>query len=104
MKEQNKTPEKELKKMETSNQTDAEFKTLVIRMLTDLSENFNKEIGNIKIELESMKKNQSEIKNTLQSINNGVGEVEDQIRDLEDKEAEYIHPIRTAKTKKNPKE
>ena len=33
MKQQNKTPEKELNKMEISNQSDAEFKTLVIRML-----------------------------------------------------------------------
>ena len=36
-KEQNKTPEKELKKMETSNLPDAEFKTLVIRLLIDHS-------------------------------------------------------------------
>ena len=36
MKEQNKTPEKELIKMETSNLLDAEFKTLVLRMLSEL--------------------------------------------------------------------
>ena len=34
--------------METSTLQDAEFKTLVIRMLNDLSENFNKEIRNNK--------------------------------------------------------
>ena len=34
-------PDKELNKMETSNLLDAEFKTLVINMLSDLSENFN---------------------------------------------------------------
>ena len=33
MKEQCKTPEKELNKMEISNLSDAEFKTLAIRML-----------------------------------------------------------------------
>ena len=33
---QNKTPEKELNKMEISNLSDAEFKTLVIRMLKKL--------------------------------------------------------------------
>ena len=38
MKEENKTPEKELNKMEISNLSDAEFKTLVIRMLKKLSE------------------------------------------------------------------
>ena len=37
MKEQIKTPEKELNKMEASKLPDAEFKTLVIRMLKDLS-------------------------------------------------------------------
>ena len=38
MKEQIKTPEKELNKMETSNLLDAEFKTLLIGMLKELSE------------------------------------------------------------------
>ena len=48
MKEQNKAPEKELNKMETSNLLDADFKTLVIRMLkklrgrVDESDNFYK--------------------------------------------------------------
>ena len=54
MKEQIKTPEKELNKMEVSNLSDAEFKTLVIRMLKELSEDLN-----------SMKKIQSETKDTL---------------------------------------
>ena len=36
MKEQIKTPEKELNEMEISNQSDAEFKTLVIRILKKL--------------------------------------------------------------------
>ena len=51
MKEQNQTPEKELNKMETSNLLDAEFKTLVIRMLKELSGDLN-----------SIKKIQSEMK------------------------------------------
>ena len=37
MKEQNKTPEKELNEMERSNLSDAEFKTPVIRMLKELT-------------------------------------------------------------------
>ena len=41
MKEQIKTPEKELHKVEISNLSDAEFKTLVIRMLKELSEDLN---------------------------------------------------------------
>ena len=41
MKEQNKTPEKELNAMEIANLSDAEFKTLVIRMLKEVSEGPN---------------------------------------------------------------
>ena len=41
MKEQLKTPEKEFDKMEISNLSDAELKTLVIRILKELSEDLN---------------------------------------------------------------
>ena len=60
MKDQNNMSEKEQNKMETSNLLHVEFKTLVIRMLNELrgrvrelSENFNEEIGNIIMELET---------------------------------------------------
>ena len=65
--------------MEISNLSDPELKTLVIRMLKELSEHFN-----------SIKKIQSEIKDTLIEINNNlqgnnstVDEAENQINDLE---------------------
>ena len=61
MKEQIKTPEKELNEMEISNLSDVEFKTLVIRMLKELSK-----------DLKSIKKIQSEIKDTLIKIKNNV--------------------------------
>ena len=41
MKEQIKTPEKELIKMEVSNLSDAEFKTLIITMPKELSEDLS---------------------------------------------------------------
>ena len=41
MKEQIKTPEKELNKTEISNPSHAKFKTLVIRMLRELSEDLS---------------------------------------------------------------
>ena len=41
MKEQIKTPEKVLNKMEISNLSDAEFKPLIIRMLKELSEDLS---------------------------------------------------------------
>ena len=91
MKAQHKTPEKELNRMETSNLLDAEFNTLVIRILKELSENFN----SIKKDTETIKKNQTEMnntltemKNTLQGINSGIDEATNQRRVLEDKEAE----------------
>ena len=61
MKEQIKTPEKELNKMEISTLSDAEFKTLVIRMLKDLSE-----------DLDTIKKIQTETKDTLIEIKNNL--------------------------------
>ena len=85
MKEQNTTPERELNKMEKSNLSDAEFKTLVIRMLKELS-----------VDLSSIKKIQSEtkdsvieIKNNLQGNNSRVDEAENQINDLEHKGAKH---------------
>ena len=48
MKDQIKTPEKELNELEISNLSDAEFKTLFIRMLKEISE-----------DLSSIKKTQS---------------------------------------------
>ena len=59
MKEQIKTPEKELSDKEIANLSDAEFKTLVIRMLTELIE-----LG-LKMK-EEMKTTQSEIKQNIQ--------------------------------------
>ena len=59
MKEQIKTPEKVLNKMDTRNLWDAEFKTLVIRMLKELSKDLN-----------SIKKPQPERKDTLIEIKN----------------------------------
>ena len=47
--------------MEISNPSDAEFKTLVIRMLKELSEDFN-----------SIKKIQSETKDILTEIKNNL--------------------------------
>ena len=84
-----KTPESELNEMVISNLSDAEIKTLVIRMLEELSEDLN-----------SIKKIQSEKKNTLTEIkdsvqgNNGrVDEAKNQINDLEHKEGKDIQSV-----------
>ena len=82
MKEQNKTPETELNKMEITNLSDAEFRTLVIRMLKELSE----DLSSIKRTQSEIKAILIEIKNSLQGNNNRVDEAENQINDLEHKE------------------
>ena len=70
MKEQNKTPENKLNKIQTNNQLDAEFKTLVIRMLNELSEDLNSIKKKKKKKKKTIKKNQSEIKQTLTDMKN----------------------------------
>ena len=62
IKEHIKTPEKELSDEEIDNRSDAEFKTLVIRMLTELIELGHKM-------KEEMKAIQSEIKENIQGTN-----------------------------------
>ena len=83
MKEQIRTPEKELNKVEISNLSDAEFKTLVIRMLKKLNEDLN----SIKRTRSEMKDTLIEIKNNLQGSNNRVDEAKNEINDLGHKEA-----------------
>ena len=83
MKEQIKTPEKELNKMEISNLSDPEFKTLVIRMLKEVGEDFS----SIKKIQSERKDTLIEIKNNLQGNNNRVDEAKNEINDSEHKEA-----------------
>ena len=83
MKEQIKTPEKYLRKMEISNISNAEFKILFIGMLKELSEDLN----SIKRIQSEAKDTLIEIKNNLQGNNSRVGKAENQINYLEHKEA-----------------
>ena len=69
--------------MEISNLSDAEFKTLVIRMLKEFSE----DLSSIKKTRSEMKDTVIEIKNNLQGNNSRVDEAKNQINDLEHKVA-----------------
>ena len=62
MKEQNKSPEKEQSEMETANRSDAEYTTLVLRMLTEMIEYGYKIKGEVKAI-------QSEIRKDIQGTN-----------------------------------
>ena len=78
MKEQINTPEKELSNEEITILSDAEFKTQVIRMLTEMIEYGHK------IE-EEVKATQSEIKKNIQGTNREGKETVTQINGLEQK-------------------
>ena len=71
--------------MEKSNLLFPEFRTLVMRMLKELSEDLN----SIKKIQSEMKGTLIEIKNNLHGINSKVDEAENQISGLEYKEAKY---------------
>ena len=75
-KEQIKTPEKELSHKEIANLSDAEFKTLVIRMLTEIVE------YGCKIQ-EKVKAMQSEIKENVQGTNSDGKETQTQMNGLD---------------------
>ena len=77
MKEQIKTPKKELNEREIHNLSEAEFKTQVVRMLKELSEGLN----SIKKIQSETKDTLIEIKNNLQGNNSRMDEAEYQIND-----------------------
>ena len=85
MKEQIKAPEKiQLSDEEVANLSDAEFKTLVIRILTEMIEYDRK--------IEEVKAMKSEVKENVQGTNSEGRETRTQINDLEPKEEINIQP------------
>ena len=85
MKEQIKLQEKQLSNKEIANLSDAEFKTLVIRMLTEIVEYGHK----IEEKVKAMK---SEIKENIQGTNSEAKDIGTQINGLEQKEEINIQP------------
>ena len=79
MKEEIKTPEKELSNEEIANLSDVEFKTLIIRMLTEMAQYGHK----IEEKVKAMK---NEIKQNIQGTNSEGKEIRIQINNLEEKE------------------
>ena len=95
-KEQIKAPEKiELSNEAITNQSDAQFKTLVIRMFTELVE------YGCKIEVKAMK---SEIKENVQGTNSDGKETRMQINGLEQKEEINSQPEQNEETRIQKKE
>ena len=93
MKEQIKAPKTiQLNNEERANLSDAEFKTLVIRMITEMIE------YGCKIE-EKVKAIQSEIKENIQGTIIEGKEIGTQNNDLEQKEEIYIQPEQNENTR-----
>ena len=85
MKEQIKASKRELRNEEIANLLDAQFKTLVVRMLTEMVEYGQK------IE-EKVKTMQSEIKENVQETSSEGKETRTQINSLDQKEERNIQP------------
>ena len=83
MKEQIKTPETELSDEKIANLSDAEFRTLVITMLTGMIE-YGCKIG------EEVQALQSEIKKNIQGTNSEGKETRTQINDMKQNEETRI--------------
>ena len=108
MKEQDKTPEKQLNEVEIANLPEKEFRMMIVKMIQDLGnrmeakiekmqEMFNKDLEELKNKhLEELKKKQTEMnntitemRNTLEAITSRITEAEEQISDLEDRMVEF---------------
>ena len=85
MKEQIKAPKIELSDKEIANLSEAQFKTLVIRMLTELVEYGCKMEGKVKAMKSGMKRN-------VQGTNSEGKETGTQINGLDQKEERNIQP------------
>ena len=92
MKEQIKASEKELSNEEITKLSDAEFKTLVFRVLTDVSELSRKM-------KEQMKATQREIKQNIQGTNSEGKETKTQINGLGQKQEINIQPQENEETR-----
>ena len=96
MKEQFKAPEKiKLSDEEIANLPDAQFKTLVIRMLQELSGYFN----SIKKTQAAMKVALCEIKKNLQGTNSDRKKTGLQINSVDQKEERNIQPEQSEETR-----
>ena len=100
MKEQDKTPEKQLNEVEIGNLPEKKFRLMIVKMIQDLGirmeakiekmpEMFNKDLEELKNKQTEMNNTITEMKNTLLGINSRITEAEERISDLEDRMVEF---------------
>ena len=100
MKEQEKTPEKQLNEVEIGNLPEKEFRIMIVKMIQDLGrrmeakiekmqEMINKDLEELKNKQTEMNNTITEMKSTLEGINSRIIEAEEWISDLEDRMVEF---------------
>ena len=100
MKEQDKTPEKQLNETEIGNLPEREFRIMIVKMIQDLGkrmetkieklkEMFNKDLAELKNKQTEMNNITTEMKNTLEGINSRITEAEKWASDMEDRMVEF---------------
>lgn len=109
---EDKSPETDLNEMEINDLPNGEFKITVIKMLSKVkrtpheqSENFNKDIENIKnyqTEITELKNTITELQNSIKGFNSKVDYVEERISQNEDSAVDIIQS--EEKKKKNEKQ
>ena len=98
MKEQDKTPEKQLNEVEVDNLPEKEFRIMIVKMIQDfrkrmeakikkMQEMFKKDLEELKNKQTEMNNTITEMKNTLEGINSRIT-AEERISDLEDRMVE----------------
>ena len=95
MKEQDKTPEKQLNEEEIVKLPEKEFRVMIVKMIQNLGnriekieETFNKVLEELKSKQRVMSNTITEIKNTLKGIKSRINDAEEQISELEDRMVE----------------
>ena len=100
MKEQDKTPEKQLNEVEIGTLPEKEFRIMIVKMIQDLGirmeaniekmqEMCNKDLEELKNKQTEMNNTITEMKPTLERINSRITEAEERISDLEDRMVEF---------------
>ena len=100
MKEQDKTPEKQLNEVEIGKLPEKEFRIMIVKMIQNLGkrmeakieemqEMFNNDLEELKNTQTEMNSTITEMKTTLEGINSRITEAKERISDLEDRMVEF---------------
>ena len=100
MKEQDKTPEKQLNEVEIGNLPEKEFRIMIVKKIQDLrkrmeakiekmQEMFNEDLEELKNKKTEMNNTITKMKTTLEGINSRITEAKEWISDLEDRMVEF---------------